>query len=757
MPFSTSFCLTNIGSLPSNTTLSFYSNADGYTVPFQTTVPLFSVTGNNCPFILNGVYDGTTIIKVESSIGSCCAVINISPNDPCTFCNLGFDVFSASTIGRIVAGNLTGSCSANITDYVIEWYETSNPNTIVFTSGQGTEFEPYGYPHPLTGINSYLVTPGIYKPYLRKVRLNGINYSYTGGTGTVQADLDCFETISVTVSPLTCSNGTLINDNYTHQIEFSGASQGIIPSTIQQVFQLSPDTNYFAWRFWGYDIPDTLKITYYGSNYNNTPIILDYWSVGNNNTFNTTTSLTSFPKVSKTSNISPDRTEAFNKVICLTGITRSINDYLIIDIIPNQLNNKTNFKLKTKCLISFNCDTCFDNFYNNSMKIIQNSINYSEPVCNKVVVNLRLSGCSETQLSTSDLHKYSKTETFVEPKTMDYPGTSWGNGQYVINTPFQRNSSLCNGRVIQTPGNNFCGPSGTTVITFTKDNSGPGGIGKISMTFTNLSDFNAYYNSYLSTIIAAGGVPTDPTIIEWYRYIVLTTPEPTGPNDPCGDTTSFRTYNIHPTSVVTTGQTSSTYTMSLTMPIITDQISFNTCEVGCDAEVNSKINIINTSSNSASYSYENYASNRIQNPFNFVHYSKIITSTDDNFSVSYNVIYSKILNETIPFSANTNGTFSYIPSLSAVTCSFINYYRTSPIPATGELKYVRSYGQLRGLQRNPLNITDFIIEMTPITQGMYPYIMPVAQPTNLPLATDYVYVYQNVNGVGTVLEPSYFT
>ena len=176
MPFSTSFCLTNIGSLPSNTTLSFYSNVDGYTVPFQTTVPLFSVTGNNCPYTLNGVYDNTQTIKVESSIGNCCAVVNVTPNDPCTFCNLGFDVYSSSTISVIVAGNLTGSCSANITDYVIEWYETSNPNTIVFTSGKGTAFLPYSYPHPLTGLQSVPVLTGEYVPVIQKIKLNGINY-----------------------------------------------------------------------------------------------------------------------------------------------------------------------------------------------------------------------------------------------------------------------------------------------------------------------------------------------------------------------------------------------------------------------------------------------------------------------------------------------------------------------------------------------------------------------------------------------------
>jgi hypothetical protein len=753
MPFSSSFCLTNIGSLQLGTSVNFYSDVNNYNEPpFQPGISLSNITGTNCPYVLTGIPNGTTTLQIKDINSYCCVTIPISANSPCTFCNLGFDVFSASTIGRIVAGNLTGSCDANITDYVIEWYETSNPNTIVFTSGQGTAFLPYGYSHPLTGINSYLVTPGIYKPYLRKVRINGINYSNTVLAGFVQANLDCFSTVSVTVSPLTCSNGTLINDDYTHLIEFSGASQGIIPSKIQQVFQLSPNTNYFAWRFWGYDIPDTLKITYYGSNYNNTPIILDYWSVGNSNVFINPNSLTSFPKVAQTSNVLPGITEAFNKVICLTGITRSVNDYLIIDIIPNQLNNKTNFKLKTKCLISFNCDTCFDNFYNNSIKIIQNSINYTNLGCRTIQIGLNLSGCSETQLSTSDLRKYCKIENLIQPRTMFYQGADPA-GQYIINTLFQTDATTCYTAINPTPGNNFCGPSGTTVIQFVKSSSG--GIGNISMTFSNITDFNAYYNSYLNALNSSGGVPTDPTTVPWYKYIVLTTPAPTGPNDPCGDTTNFITYNIHPTSVVTTSQTSTTYTMSLTMPKITKQINFTTCQVNCDNVVSGIINSINTSSNSASYSYSNYASNRIQQPFNFVKYLQLQINTTDIFYRGYNVIYSKILNETIPFSANTNGTFSYIPSLSAVTCSFINYYRTSINPQTGEASYVRSIGQLRAFQTNPLNLTDFKIQMAPITQGMYPYIIPVAVPSAIPPVINYIDVYQNVNGVGTVLNPNY--
>ena len=754
MPFSTSFCLTNTGNLPSNTTLSFYSNADGYTVPFQTTVPLFSVTGNNCPFTLTGVYDGTTTIKVQSSTGNCCAVINISPNDPCTFCNLGFDQFSASTIGRIVAGNLTGSCDANITDYVIDWKETSNPNIVVFTSGKGTTFLPYGYTHPLTGINSYLVPPGVYKPYLRKIRINGVNYSDTVLTGFVQADLDCFQPISVTVTPLTCSNGTLTNNDYTHLIEFSGASQGIIPSTIQQVFQLSSNTNYFAWSFIGYDISDTIKITYYGSNYNNTPIILEYWNVGNNNSV-TLSNYTSFPKVAYTTSTDPPISETFKKVTCLTGITRSVNDYLIIDIIPNQQNSKTNFKLTTKCLTSFNCSTCFDNFYNSSMKIIQNSVNASNLGCNQTIVGLDLSGCSESQLSTSDLYKYGKSSLYQLPRTMSYVESGVDN-IITFGNLFKNNVKSCSTGWSPLPGTNICSiPTTGQIITFTKNNSGPGGIGNIYMTFTSLSDFNAYYNSYLYLKNVTGGIPTDPTTKQWYKYYVLTTPKPINVNDLCGDTTVYKQYYLHPSSVVTTGQTSSVYYMNLTMPKITKQMNFTNCDVGCDGNINQIITAISNSSDEVSYSYTSYSGNRIQSPFNAVYSFNISIDTLTQFSRSYNVIYSKIMNDTKPFSANTNGSFSYIPSLSAVTCSFTEFYE-STTDIYGDSFYARSLAQVKIILTNPLNAMDFKIQMAPISQGMYQYTLPVVQTQYLPPVSNYIDVYQKVNGVGTVLQPNYF-
>ena len=59
---------------------------------------------------------------------------------------------------------------------------------------------------------------------------------------------------------------------------------------------------------------------------------------------------------------------------------------------------------------------------------------------------------------------------------------------------------------------------------------------------------------------------------------------------------------------------------------------------------------------------------------------------------------------------------------------------------------------------NPLNVNDFVIKTAPITQGIYTSLVPQPftwigpQPTPNSLIT----IYQNLNGVGTVLQPSYF-
>ena len=747
MSFSTSFCLTNIGNLPSNTTLSFYSNVDGYTVPFQTTVPLLSVTGNNCPYTLTGVYDGTTIIKVESSIGNCCAVINITPNDPCTFCNLGFDSFSATTIGQIVAGNLTGSCDANITDYVIDWYDVTNSNSPVFkfTSGYGTTFLPYTSTHPLTNTTAVPMLPGIYKPFLRKVRINGVNYSYTGGTGTVQADLDCFDTITVNVSPLTCTNGDETGD-YSHLIQFSGASVGTQPIPVSTVFQLSPSTNFMAWRFIGYDVADTIKMTYYGSHYNNTPIILEYYQVGNE-IADTNFSNNQNPKLVKSY-----WDGAYVKVTNLTNIVRSVNDYIVIDIIPNITNSKTNFSLKLQCLDEFDCSICWDSFANTPTQI--SGITSSVDSCGKLTVTFKILDCVWSSLTTSDQWKYMNTQSIAGPRFQLAEGAfnlNGSNGNFDVYFEY----SYCNGSTSY--NETFCSSPNDNTITFNKDNSGVGGIGNIYMTFSNITDFNAYYNSYLTKMQQKWNPSKLPTEVGYYVGLQMKVPQldpVSGLTETCGDTTPPTFYYIHPTSVVTTGTTGGLFTLNITMPTITNQLTWTTCQVGCTSNTNYVVDVINNSSTGTTnnMSNTNIKGNRYVTPFNGqieLTYTNI-PKTKANFNKK--TYAGSFVRKTLPMSGSS---FTLIPSISAETCSYASqsaYYPNSLSYGINDDVYIQTIYNFNVYATNPLNPNDFKITTSPIVNGNY---AGNSQYNFQQVGTNDITIYEVQNGVVIYSDPNY--
>ena len=194
MPFSSSICLTNIGTLPLGSSVDIYSNSDSYSVPFQTNISL-SVLTSNCPYILTNIPDGTTQIKFQDIVSHCCYNLPISNNNLCDLFGIQLTGFSSTTISQIVAGLLTSSVGANITDYIIDWYGPENNTTIAFTSGFGTAFNniPYQQTHPFTRPSA----PGYYIPMIRQIRINGINYSITGGTGFVQANINCLGNIEL--------------------------------------------------------------------------------------------------------------------------------------------------------------------------------------------------------------------------------------------------------------------------------------------------------------------------------------------------------------------------------------------------------------------------------------------------------------------------------------------------------------------------------------------------------------------------------
>ena len=721
MSFSSSFCLTNIGSLQLGTSVDFYSDVDNYTTPFQTDILLSDITGNNCPYLLTNIPNGTTTIQILDVNSSCCVSIPVS-TFTCDDCNFGFNVYSSVTFNsRIVAGNLTASCDNNITDYVIEWFNINDLTTPLYVSGLGDEFEQYQtwtFPHPLTGNTSIPVTSGTYVPVIKYVRLNGINYSSDLENGLVQIPLqNCLSETTIIVQPLTCDNGTNIGD-YTHLLQFSGSSQGEPPELLSSTFILSQSTNYFVWRFNAFDVQDTLKITYYGSYYNNSPIVLEYWNVGNDNTFNNFSNSVN-PKVVRTYSSSKP---GFNKVTCLTGLTRSVNDYLIIEIIPNQLNSKTDFQFYFKCLESFDCETCFDNYINTPYKIKGSSITGNTLSCNRIQIQFQLSGCTLNDITNTDYYKYYYTLGVPFPP-YNMPGQLTGNNGLVSTFTYHYiNNTSCSKNWF--PLQTSCQPyinNGNNTITFNKDLSGVGGIGNTYLTFSNYDDFLAFYTSYQQRISQAG-IISDPTNIGFYRYITMKMPVLSlNPDEAlveeCGDTTVFRTdYIFHTSSQATTGTTSNGWFLNITMPTISKQMSFTNCELNCDFYINDIVLQINSSSTGSTnnISWINEKGNRVNIPFYeyaIVNYGTL-TTTGTTFAGSEYI--SNFLNKTLPMSG-TN--YTTIPSLSAKTCNLIGQYQPNSLLNNND--WYSKFQYLYSVEStNSSDIEDFKILAQTLSNGV---------------------------------------
>ena len=704
MPFSASTCLSYTGTTTLTDPIRIFSNLD-YIVPF-TSVTLNQIT--SCPLVLTEIPDGTVTIRLKSENNYCCD-ISLTCNDLCTTCDLAFDVYSTNLISRLVAGNLTGSCDNNITQYKINWYRDGD-TTPIFTSGFGADFIPYNYTHPLTGTTSPLVYSGLYTPVVDRIKINGLNYSYTGGTGFIQANLDCFNSSQIDVEAFDCSNGSGTSDlpQYTHRVQFSGASAGVTPLPLTATFNLDPQTEYFAWKFQAAGITDSLIIRFNSLSYPN-PIILEYWTVGSTNNV-TNASLTTLPKSANTSSF-------LSKVTSLTALTRNFNDYLTLEVIPNQFNTQTTWDFYFTCLDTFTCTGCTTNYLNTPYKIKKSTVSVGSPdACGLRNLSYQLSGCTNTEIYNSDIGKYMFTSIGSSVFTNEANLTTLDTTSLrTISEQYFSGSTTC-GNSGQGSNLGCVFPPNTNTIGFKK--STPGGIGFIEMTFSNLTDLAAYKTSYDNRKV---GWSSDPTNLNYYRYAQLAIPNATG-STPCGDTVGTLNYGIHFSSEVTTGFTETNYSLTMTMPTITNSAGpFSSCEVGCNTAVNSLVAAVNlqstgTTNNTADYRISNTGSRYIS-PFGnvqFVSYN-VSTSKYSGGSPGYMTINNS-LNSTVPFSGNS-APYVQIPSLSSQTCDFssVGQLINSGTQAQGKYIYIYDY---KLVILNPPDLTAFSIKANTIVDGL---------------------------------------
>jgi len=711
MPFSASTCLTYPQGFVSTGAFNIYSNVDNYTTPFQVSIPLLTLT--TCPYIMGNVPDNTTSIKIIDTGNKCCATIDLQSNDLCITCDLNFDTYESTSIGQIVVGNLTGNCDNQISDYQIYWYGPNSTTTLAFTSGFGNNLT-YQYTHPLTGTNAVIQPSGVYTPIINQVNLNGLNFSQTGDNGVVQAEMNCLSPITIT--SYNCDNGNLINNDYTHRVNFTGAGIGVTPESLQTTFDLDPTTDYFAWKFNGFAVSDSLKITFSGSSYDE-PLILEYWTIGTGSNLISDISLLTLPKSGRTANyVTPDPSYFF-KVTSLTSLTINSGDYLILEVIPNQLNTQTNWDFYFTCLDSFDCSLCLDSYLNTPYKIKTSSITNIIPgSCGQSTIPLELSGCSTSQINSSDLWKYSMGAT--SDAVNQFANVNTSN----LTNLLQRQINVTTGTTTCSFGSNFsttlvCAePPNNNTITFEK--TIVSGIGKINMIFSDLNDLIVYKNSYESRK-ATSGYNSNPTNINYYQYITLAIQNSTGLQE-CGDNTTPTYFDIHYSSVITTGSTSNSYTLTMDMPTITKQINYTTCEQFCESTLNSLVNTINSSSTGTTNNMIR-TTNRGQRYVSPFYQDRKLTFNVNNPATGATIqgVYQfyNSYNLTIPFSGNSSP-YTPITSLSAQTCDFSTKGVTlNPGNQRYQLQQVYVYDYDLRLT-SPPNLTSYTIKANPIVNGV---------------------------------------
>ena len=714
MPFSISTCFTNKGT--SEGPYDIYSDIDGYDIPFLTNVLSTDLFGENCPYIINNVPDNTTSIKIIDTSTDCRVIIEIESNELCITCDISFDIYVREGIGKITAGNLTGSCENQITDYKISWYGPNSDEDIAFTSGFGNEFGPYDLTHPLTGTSSPTAISGIYKPVIDIIKINGLDFTKDGGNGTIQSELDCFETTTVEVFPFTCDNGTEVGD-YTHRVNFN-ASFGVTPLTLKSTFKLDSTINYFAWRFQGFTVPDTLKITFYGDAYSE-PIILEFYTVGSGLPgfdYN------SFPRLI-------DTNSPLQKVTNLSNFVITDNDYLLLEVIPNSANPQTNWDFYFTCLTEFDCEVCQDQYINDPYKIISSSITSTLLSCDQVQIRVNLSGCTLNDYRLSDMYAYGGNQ---------YPRAFNFSSNITYNQELFYERVRCQASAVGYPV--ACVPSNNNIITFEK--TVINNVGVINMTFTDVNDLNAYYTSYINrknSEINNIGNPwiDDPYTINYYKRVLFRIPYTIG-NNLCGDGITELNFNIHFSSVPISGTTNGLYTLTIPMPTIQGGLlTFSECEINCNSSLSSFVNQVNASSTGTTnnVNFTNNNGSRFDLPFSNV--ARLTKSTSSSTSyvmgTAYGVIDNRI-NQTLPVSGTT---YTLIPSLTGLTCDLSD---KGEITSDGNTIYVANY-QL--ILTDPNNLRSFEIRANRIING-------VRQTTNYPIL-----VLTYVDGVMTFSDPDY--
>jgi len=728
MSFSAATCLTFTAETQLGPTLYFFSDADNYTTSFGS-APTIDLVSPNCPFIITGITDGATIIRLRDYVSGCCIDIPIQPNNLCTICNISFDVLEGST-SLITAGNLDSTCLPEPTDYVVYWYGPNSTTNIGYTSGLGTIFD-YQFSHPLTGTSAIFAQSGTYTPVIDKIIVDGTYFSQSASTGFFPANLSCFSPISV--GALRCDNGNQPTSAYTHYFSFSGASQGLPSPPLESTFELSANTNYFAWKFRGFTIPDQFIVSYSGANYP-TPIVVDNTVVGD--------AITSGNLTWTTYQKSADTSSDLSRVICLTGITRSPgNEVLILRIVPS--TGATNWQMSLNCMETFDCSKCTDDYLNQPYKIILSSLTAKTYNSQNVQVNdfsascytkvtFDVSGCSSSGIVDTDFFKYFQ-QSQVSNHSAIFSNAYSSNGilSQGASDELYLGQSECfaYGNGSTSLSSLTCAASDpTSTITYTKYVSGasPNQVGVIYIEFNQSDDLSAFYNNYnteiqsnstwgfsgcttgatpgsVSGLTFAGGtgsegrfgpfsggtsingIPSylDNTDQRYYRHLWLSIPTATGSTN-CNSDAGGRfvgnqagglvqSWRIHPSSIITTGTTGPNYYLQIIMNKVSYGLTAADCAINCTGFSKNMVDNINFDSTGSTNNITatTQTGSYFTNPFRYNYAIALNCNANSGYTKQGYVVISEWSNNTLPFSSSTSPLYTN----SAVTCNVLSTFQ----------------------------------------------------------------------------------
>ena len=789
------FNVTNL----STTGFSIYSNLN-LNSPLVQNIPytsLFESPLGTCPFNLTNIPEGTTYlivvdqcntdINVSSifapeninagsiTINCCYAIINLNPTplSICDECNLSFDTFSTSTVGRIIAGTLSSTCGV-ITDYTIGWYRNGSTSPS-FISGIGTTLS-YNFSHPMVGDTSPMVLDGSWIGIIHDIIINGVTYSSVAGVlgGNPLPFTSCFDTM--VVAPFSCANGQN-PPPYSHQISFTAQGNNATPPPISATYALSSSTNHFAYQFYGFQLPDILSIKFISGNPNGTndpslysqPIWLENISVGSSNPalsslfflnppgpgYNLTHGCildNTYPKIHNDSNV--------KRVLTLTNLSRSLNDKLEITVAPSTTNPNTSWALKMQCLDTFGCDDCLEPFP--KAKLSRLKITYDCCGVVKILNTLTSSACTSSMDKWTYGYGYD-TVNFVGPG-------EWNT--YPQSYPTQ-NTPQCFAYTAEFfPYNpaNCSVPTLNSTIKYHKSTREVSGQtqGVISMSFNNVTDYN-----YYKTRIEAGSwtnatlntpnsydilnpFDLDNTNVNYYTYYKINLPTSA---EACGDGSPFYEFRFHKSGYplieyVDNPTSGNDYTITIPMPVITNGITASSCN-SIQSYIQTQVNSINTD---ALYSYNplnitNTFGSKSNNLFTLWYNLISQNQSNPNF-LSFQTFGQRVLGyysmNTLPFISSSNG-WTNLPSLGGTPCP--NYQISSSMPKPNQVNSV--YWADAGFEYW-YNFSLSGSNLTPPYSNIKIYTQVTSSDGNYLTSYPGQLIYEYSNSIATVHSSSYF-